>query len=98
MPSIEERITSLDYVPSGKKSPWSDTINWRGAIFGRCVMIIGNDIQSGPIFCGKPALVMSDVKGGNGVVYLCERCARSLGIPPETRKEIDKLLKPVGSL
>ncbi len=69
-----------DYIPRnplGDCGGAKDMTNIRLALPGtRCARAVGNDIQSGPIYCGRPAVVFADSIKWSGAVYvLCRRCA-----------------------
>jgi hypothetical protein len=67
---IAHDLTHPDYIPGGRRVRLEDCTHWRTADPGlRCCLTTGHDIQSGPYFCGKPAVVMSDT--GDGHVALC---------------------------
>lgn len=61
---ITEKLTRPDYIPSGETVHDEDLENWQRCPPGhRCGSITGNDIQSGPFYCGKPAESMAFLKG-----------------------------------
>jgi hypothetical protein len=71
---IDELIEFLDpdhIPPDAKPSPGEDDIiNIRKAPVGmRCSTTIGDDIQSGPIYCGKVANVIADSKKYPEMIY-----------------------------
>lgn len=51
-----------DYIPSG--SPVRSICNLRPATgLERCSVAVGDEIQSGPLYCGELADVVADVSG-----------------------------------
>jgi len=74
-PGSTERLTDEvhamirgDYIPGGKTA--TSATNIRPAAAGhRCGVSTGEDVQSGPFYCGKPATLTGDSEGG--VVCAC---------------------------
>ena len=65
-----ERIVEDDYIPGGSTAKTAS--NLRPASAGnRCGVRTGNDVQSGPFYCGEPATLMADTTD-NGIVCTCE--------------------------
>lgn len=65
-----QTIIHDDYIPGGKTV--NSATNLRDAPAGkRCCFKIGEDLQSGPFYCGDPATLMGDTSGG--IVYTCEK-------------------------
>lgn len=70
-----ERLTEPDYIPRG--DPVDTCWNVRPAPAGeRCGVRTGEDIQSGPYYCGKPATVIGDTDVG--IVCACDHHAACL--------------------
>jgi len=73
-----------DYIPGGKRADISK-LTFRptpehGDLF-LCGAQTGDDIQSGPYFCGKPADWVS--VSPDGIAAVCDRHANRLGIRRE---------------
>ncbi len=75
-----------DYIP---KKPVGcrgvrDMVNLRPAPLGcgdRCANVVGDDLQSGPIYCGEPATVIADSKANDGAYYaMCPSHAPHLSV------------------
>ena len=65
-----DAMTRGDYVPGG--DPAVSAANLRPAPAGhRCGVQTGDDLQSGPMYCGGVATLMGDSEGG--VVCACAR-------------------------
>lgn len=77
---IEQMLTG-DYIPGGGRVRVRDLVNLRDTDepSARCCAQTGNDIQSGPIYCGAPAVKQAADRNG-GVVYVCSRHARQLEV------------------
>lgn len=59
-----------DYIPSGKGSvhsigPITPLAKWH---YGRCCIVVGDDIQSGPLYCGDRAEWVADSFDSDGKV------------------------------
>lgn len=70
-----ERILEGDYIPGGERVTPRDLVNVRDTDEpeARCCTQTGNDIQSGPIYCGRPAVKVADVIGKPGaIVCFCQ--------------------------
>lgn len=66
-----------DYIPNG--GPVHEVTDFRAVQlgeFGRCGIATGDDLQSGPIFCGARAAWAAN--GNGGIAYACERHKRLL--------------------
>ena len=69
--AVEEvhRMVKDDHIPGGKTA--SEVTRLRAAPPGhRCGLRTGEDIQSGPFYCGEPASLMGNSDGGT--VYTCK--------------------------
>jgi len=63
-----QAMTHDDYIPGGKTA--TSVTNLRAAPAGRrCGVRTGEDIQSGPFYCGAVATLMGDSDGG--IVCAC---------------------------
>jgi len=76
-----------DYIPNGKpadvsKLTFRPTLE-RGDLF-LCGVQTGDDIQSGPYFCGKPADWVAVSEDG-GTAAVCDRHRHRLGIRCEEK-------------
>lgn len=77
VPGSTERLTDEvhamirdDYIPGGKTA--TSATNIRPSPAGhRCGVSTGEDVQSGPFYCGEPATLMGDFEGG--VACACAR-------------------------
>jgi hypothetical protein len=71
-----EEMTHPDFIPGGGQVYLKDCKNWYPAEPGmRCGQQTGDDIQSGPIFCGDPAHVFC-YTDDHTICCLCERHAK----------------------
>jgi len=64
-------LTKGDYIPDG--GPTRKVKNKRRAPAGhRCGCVTGNDVQSGPFYCGAPAAWMADDAEREGfILFVC---------------------------
>lgn len=74
-----EEFLEPDYIPKNSRGlncpidnyGIDDIIDIRGAEPGmRCCQIIGNDDQSGPLYCGEPAYLYGWSKAYPGIYYI----------------------------
>lgn len=78
-----EELLNEDYIPNGKRATAVENVRPAGPGM-RCGVAVGNDIQSGPFYCGRPATVMADVPqvtkkpGVVPLVCVCERHEQDL--------------------
>lgn len=87
VPREVKRMLRDDYIPGGKPVSMNDIINWRRIEgFGRCVASTSYDIQSGPIYCGRAAEYIGDVKDDpDSVICLC-----ASHTPHKIRKQVEE--------
>lgn len=73
-----KKILQRDFIPGGGTVDVSKVKFQRTKeheVF-RCGCKVGNDSQSGPLYCGDIAEFVAPVE--DGIVAVCERCARRL--------------------
>lgn len=79
-----KELLKRDFIPKGKP------VNIKGLVFRHtdelevypCCYRTGNDIQSGPYYCGQISDWITEVEDG-GCVSLCEKHGRRLRIKKE---------------
>lgn len=78
-PEVIEQILTGDYIPGGSRVKFSELRNLRDTDEPdhRCCQQTGNDIQSGPIYCGQPAVKVADCIDGS-IVCVCKKHAPNL--------------------
>lgn len=79
MKTIERMLDDLfgfmseDFIPNGSiAGKISNARPVPEGCFGRCCRQVGDDIQSGPLYCGDRAVVMADAGEGK-IVYACKQ-------------------------
>ncbi len=61
-----------DFIPDG--GPIKSISNIREtSLFYRCCLVIGNDIQSGPLYCGDRATIIADTDNPGFLIAACKR-------------------------
>jgi len=68
---VIEELTDPDYIPNGKPVTSVDSEIEPAPIEARCGVKTGNDVQSGPYFCGEPAIV--GFRSGEGYACACAK-------------------------
>jgi len=88
-----EELLDRDFIPGGKSVSLDDLydIEETDHPLHRCCVSVSHDIQSGPIFCGKPATITAKVKGDpGGAVHCCPAHTPEKLQAEKERREADR--------
>ncbi len=69
-PSCDE---PFDFVPRGKSANQARNVRPVGGLKLRCCYPTGDDIQSGPIYCGDRATLVADCEHPGQLLAVCAR-------------------------
>jgi len=68
---VIEELTDPDYIPDGGPARSIESEIRPAPVDTRCGVRMGDDVQSGPYYCGEPATLC--FKASNGLVCACAR-------------------------
>ena len=75
---VIEELTNPDYIPGGGPVRSVDSEIMSAPIDTRCGVAIGNDVQSGPYYCGEPATLC--FVSGKNLACACSKHENALRV------------------